>query len=297
MAQQPTTPSGFVDLNMPVDLNMVDTDAARIGQQDQSANVNSANPGYPQLGGIRQSLETEYGYHPSFGHYSFTQQRRADEQVLNQQHTPQNPSSFTPGPPNLSVSQANFFPPPPRVASATPTSSVEWSPSPPLPEGPRQLFIPNLALSINPAPPTNPAPSANHRGGTNNRSGRGNRGCGTGRGGINGGRGRARARNAEGVPPETTSPDINDSENEEDRPRKRGRGRAMNAQEKLVLIRKCCAHAYDYKPRNKLAFWEMIRKILKDQTGYDLKEPRNTVLRWVSDRGEELVSEEMGSGT
>lgn len=28
-----------------------------------------------------------------------------------------------------------------------------------------------------------------------------------------------------------------------------------------------------------------------------MKEPRNTVLRWVSDRGEELVSEEMGSGT
>lgn len=43
----------------------------------------------------------------------------------------------------------------------------------------------------------------------------------------------------------------------------------MNAQGKLVLIRECCAHAADYKPRNKLAFWEMIRGILKDQTGYE----------------------------
>ncbi len=53
----------------------------------------------------------------------------------------------------------------------------------------------------------------------------------------------------------------------------------MNAQEKLVLICKCCAYAYNYKPWNKLAFWEMIRKILKDQMGYDLKEPKNTILR------------------
>lgn len=71
----------------------------------------------------------------------------------------------------------------------------------------------------------------------------------------------------------------------------------MNAQEKLCHIRECCEHASEYKPRNKLAFWEMIRKILRDQTGYDLKEPRNIVLRWVANRGEELVSEEMGSGT
>lgn len=71
----------------------------------------------------------------------------------------------------------------------------------------------------------------------------------------------------------------------------------MNTQEKLVLIRKYCEHLMEYKSRNKLAFWEMIRGILKDQTGYDLKEPKNTVLRWVSDRGEELISEEMGSGT
>lgn len=41
----------------------------------------------------------------------------------------------------------------------------------------------------------------------------------------------------------------------------------------------------------------MIPKILKDQTGYNLKEPRNTVLRWVSDHEEELVLEEMESGT
>lgn len=43
MAQQPTTPLGFVDLNMSVDFNIVDADVVRVGQQDQLANVNSAN--------------------------------------------------------------------------------------------------------------------------------------------------------------------------------------------------------------------------------------------------------------
>lgn len=71
----------------------------------------------------------------------------------------------------------------------------------------------------------------------------------------------------------------------------------MNAQEKLVLIRECCEHAAEFKPRNKKQFWATIRDLLKEQTGYDLKEPRNTVLCWVADIGDELVSEKMGSGT
>lgn len=41
----------------------------------------------------------------------------------------------------------------------------------------------------------------------------------------------------------------------------------------------------------------MICQLLKENTGYDLKEPRNTVLRWVAKRVDELVEEEMGSGT
>lgn len=41
----------------------------------------------------------------------------------------------------------------------------------------------------------------------------------------------------------------------------------------------------------------MIRDLLKEQTGYDLKEPRNTVLCWVANIENELVSEEMGFGT
>ncbi len=71
----------------------------------------------------------------------------------------------------------------------------------------------------------------------------------------------------------------------------------MTPQEKLFLIRECCAHSDEYKPRNKLAFWETIRKLLKEHTGYDLVEPRLTVTRWVKARIDELVEEEMGSGT
>ena len=85
--------------------------------------------------------------------------------------------------------------------------------------------------------------------------------------------------------------------NVDERHKKRGRGWGMNAQEKLVLIRECCEYAAEFKLRNKKQFWAMIRDLLKEQTGYDLKEPRNTMLRWVADIRDELVSEEMGSGT
>lgn len=41
----------------------------------------------------------------------------------------------------------------------------------------------------------------------------------------------------------------------------------------------------------------MIWVLLKDQTGYDLLEPRVIITRWVKARIDELVDEEMGSGT
>ncbi len=43
MAQPLTTLSGFMDLDMAIDLNILDIDAVTIGQQDQLANVNLAN--------------------------------------------------------------------------------------------------------------------------------------------------------------------------------------------------------------------------------------------------------------
>ena len=41
----------------------------------------------------------------------------------------------------------------------------------------------------------------------------------------------------------------------------------------------------------------MIRKFLKDKTGYDLQGPRVTVTRWVKARIDELVEKEIGSKT
>ena len=71
----------------------------------------------------------------------------------------------------------------------------------------------------------------------------------------------------------------------------------MTLQEKLALIRECCEHVGEYKPWNKTVFWEMIQGLLKNRTGYDLLEPRLTVMCWVKTRINELVEEEMGSGT
>ena len=71
----------------------------------------------------------------------------------------------------------------------------------------------------------------------------------------------------------------------------------MNPREKLVLIRECVAHVDEYKPQNKTAFWNMICKLLKDETGYNLQELRVTVTRWVKAHINELVEKEMGFGT
>lgn len=71
----------------------------------------------------------------------------------------------------------------------------------------------------------------------------------------------------------------------------------MNPQEKFYLIRECCEHVEEYKPRNKLTFWRMIKRLLWEKTGYDLIEPRNTVTRSVKACIDELVEEQIGSGT
>ena len=71
---------------------------------------------------------------------------------------------------------------------------------------------------------------------------------------------------------------LSNSENEGEKRRKKSRARGMNAQEKLALIRECYEHAKEYRLNNKMAFWMMICDLLKNRTGYLLKEPRNTVL-------------------
>ena len=71
----------------------------------------------------------------------------------------------------------------------------------------------------------------------------------------------------------------------------------MNPREKLVFIRECVLHVNEYKPRNKTAFWNMICKLLKDETGYNLQKPRVTVTQWLKARIDDLVEDEMGFGT
>lgn len=71
----------------------------------------------------------------------------------------------------------------------------------------------------------------------------------------------------------------------------------MNKHEKLTLIRECCEHAEEYRALNKTKFWAMISDILKQQTGYHLVNPQQTVTNWVKSQIDELVEEEMGSGT
>lgn len=71
----------------------------------------------------------------------------------------------------------------------------------------------------------------------------------------------------------------------------------MNIKERLVLIRACCEHADEYRPGNKTKFWARIPELSKQQTGNELVSPRQTITRWVKARIDELVQEEMRSGT
>lgn len=54
----------------------------------------------------------------------------------------------------------------------------------------------------------------------------------------------------------------------------------MNAKKKLVFICECYEHMAEFKLRNKKQFWAIIRDLLKEQTMYNLKKSRNTVLGW-----------------
>lgn len=107
------------------------------------------------------------------------------------------------------------------------------------------------------------------------------------------------------VPPVTDPPlsgnDDGGAENSDDdqteRPRKRNRNRNMNIKERLVLIRECCEHADEYRPGNKTKFWAIIPEFSRQQAGYELVIPHKKITRWVKARIDELVQEEMGSGT
>lgn len=124
-------------------------------------------------------------------------------------------------------------------ASPTPSSPISWSPSPPPPP---QVPRPEAAEP-------NFASTSRDRNEKNRRGGRGRRGSHAGRANTRGGRStKESGRNSPREDPEV----------EGSQSRQKGRNRGMTPQEKLFLIRECCAHSDKYKPRNKLAFWETI---------------------------------------
>lgn len=86
-----------------------------------------------------------------------------------------------------------------------------------------------------------------------------------------------------------------DSEEDSRNNNRRGK-RNMKPQEKLFLIKQCVEHKMEYKPNNKGIFWQMMKDLLKEGTGYIFADPRKTVTRWVEARIEEVLDEELGSG-
>lgn len=72
-------------------------------------------------------------------------------------------------------------------------------------------------------------------------------------------------RNSEGTPIPKRGTELKKGETVSRQ--KKGQSKAMNAQEKLILICKCCEHIDRYKNGNKTVFWVMISKLLKDHIG------------------------------
>lgn len=223
--------------------------------------------------------EMTQGYHHAFGYY------------------PLRPAPGFPLPPTSTISlpgtpfpNTPFGIPPPTLAALAPpqapfvpptTASPQAPFVPPSTAPPSAPFI-QPTLSPTPVPPSNNSTSRRRSRGSGRTQGRERRG------GDN-------AATTAGI--HTSGADADEEVEEVGRPRKKGRNRNMTTHEKLVLIRECVEHAEEYRPGNKTKFWAMISDILKQHTGYELANPCQTVTRWVKAIIDELVEEEMGSGT
>ena len=185
------------------------------------------------------------GYQPNFGFYDPLFSQHSGQNLMLQ---PSNPTggmqSFSPEP-NFSTNfqtptpSNNFFPPPP---SSAPSSLVEWSPFPTLPPRQSRYQLPN--------PERTADNSLANRAGTGGNTTSSARSQGRER------RGATRSGNIRN-PEATPIPERGTEQEEEEtagKSRIKGRNRAMNAQEKLVLIRECCENADEYKNGNKTAF-------------------------------------------
>ena len=308
----------------PIDLDAFNADASAVGRQPVSSSFSSSlqatSTVLPPAAAVAPGGFTPHavsgnylpkqeiaGYHPIFGYYPVT--------------------SLPPQVPHTNSSPA--VPTLPPIPQPTPDRGIETPPAglpfcPTLPpiqiNSPTPIPVPSRAQTPADGQPTNLPPAAmpgiRGRGGKGSRGGRGSRGERVGRGGRNtrggrGGRGEREVQEetAPAIPTANNLPgdnnndlnpaagDLNGEDPEAERPRRRPRNRNMTPQEKLVLIRECCKHADEYRTLNKTKFWAMIQELLKNQTGYDLVDPRQTIGRWVEARLDELVEEEMESGT
>lgn len=314
--------SGSIDLDM---LNM--NNSTTVGRPDPVTNIINAitaeaagNPPISSIPGLGASLPASF---QPFSMPATTIQAHQQYRYPTPFNTsPYGPVSLPPNPsflppfdpltqlvPPIGHSPSSRLSPPPPPHSSALSSPVEWPPPPDSESrnmaSTNQSAVTNSAAPINPvAFETPPIPAANtvrvndqrKRGGTTSSRGRGTGNATRGAKGSRKGGLAARATTSiEGQRSHPSSPCAEDDT--EKKSAKRGRARGMNAEKKLILIRECCEHAAEFKLNNKTAFWIMIRDLLKQRTGYLLKEPRNTVLRWVADRRDELVEEEMGSST
>lgn len=223
-----------------------------------------------------------WGYDPTFGHYSL----------------------------DPALSQPSYHQPPYELASQTNDTLFRPSPEPRFSSPPWESASPSPAPFATPAPHTSIIPEVRDGSKAGTRRGGRTRIRGVSQ------RGRGRGANSKASSQSMTpAPKASLASEREileggaggqgdleidgtgERPQKKARTRNINKYEKLFLIRECCEYRNKYRALNKTKFWAMISDILKQQTGYHLINPQQTVSNWVKAQIDELIKEEMGSGT
>ena len=245
-----------------------------------SSQENRQNPQRPSNNPLVGSAASSWGYDPTFGHYPL-------DPALSQPSYHQPPYGPAAGqtPFRLPSSQSRYSSPPWESPSPSPAPSTQPAPR----------------TSITPDERRDGTTAGTRRGGRTRVRGSSQRGRGRGATSRAASQSMTPAPEASPAPIRETSEGGGEGELETygpgERHQKKARIRNMNKHEKLVLIRECCEHRNEYRALNKTKFWAMISDILKQQTGYHLVNPQQTVTNWVKAQIDELVEEEMGSGT
>lgn len=201
---------------------------------------------------------TRLEYYPAFGYYPLN----PFPALIRQSFLNQTPNASAPTSNLLSSLNSVYALPPIVLSSPSPTSTNAPATIP------AYISIRTISPGVSAGPPTT-------CGGKGGRRGRGKR---SSRRSHRANRGNKNTAPQDPVPTPGMNGDADAKGSDKEQPnKKKGQNRNMTAKKKLVLICEWCKHVNKYQPGNKTKFWAIILELLKQQTGYNLMHPQQTV--------------------